>query len=169
MIIYPFQKLFVRNQNRNGFGIVEILIIAAIISISLVAIAGVGNFSLKTSSQIKKDVIATNLASEILEATRAIKEGSWATLAAYTIGTAYHPTKTGNPLIWSLAPGSENLNGFSRQILIESVYRDANDDIVSGGGVLDPNTRKITAIVSWSYQDKNYQTAVSSYLTNWKP
>jgi len=167
MTAHRFQKFLIKNK--NGFGIVEILIMAAIISISLVAIAGVGNFSLKISSQLKKDLIATGLTNEALEATRAIKEGSWPTLAAYSVNTVYHPAKTGNPLIWSLVPGNEDINGFSRRVIIENVYRDTNDDITLAGGTLDPNTKKITAIVAWSYQGRDYQTAISSYLANWKP
>lgn len=152
-----------------GFGTIEILIITVIIGLSLVSLTGVGNLAFKISDRMKKNVIATNLANEALEATRSIKEGSWTTLANYGINSIYHPVKTGSPLQWSLTLGNESINGFVRQVIIENVYRDANDDIVTNGGAIDANTKKITATVSWADQGNPYQVKLSYYLTNWKP
>lgn len=168
MNLIPNQSKLNKNLSA-GFGLIEILIIAAVIGFALASLAGVGNLALKISGRMKNNLIATNLAMEALEATRAIKEGSWTALASYNINALYHPYKTGNPLQWSLASGNENNNGFTRQIIMENVYRDANDDIIATGGVLDANTRKITAMISWTDQGNPYQIKLSYYLTNWKP
>lgn len=160
-----------KNQttNSSGFGLIEILVAVAIIGLSLAALTGLGNLALKISLQTKKNVVATNLASEALEAAKAAKQESWDNLNGLTIGSPYHPIKTGSPLKWAFASGEENINGFSRQITLADVYRDGNDDIIDSGGTLDSNTKKITAVVAWSDNGQNHQTTLISYLTNWKP
>jgi len=159
-----------RNQKfQAGFGLVEILVAVAIIGLSLAALTELGNLALKISLQTKKNVVAVNLANEALEAAKAAKQESWDNLNGLTIGSPYHPIKTGSPLKWAFASGEESVNGFARQITLSDVYRDNNDDIVDSGGTLDSNTKKITTIVAWSDNGQNYQTTLISYLTNWKP
>lgn len=51
---------------------------------------------------------------------------------------------------WSLLPGSENINGFTRKLTISDVFRDSVGNIVASGGTLDPSTKKIQSLVSWS-------------------
>ena len=157
------------NKKSQGFGIIEILVGIAIISLSLGALAGLGNLALKISLQVKKNVVAVNLASEAIEVAKAAKQETWSNISGLTVDTAYHPIKTGSPLKWSFVSGAENISGFSRQIIINNIYRDTDDDIVATGGTLDANTKKITAIVAWSDNGQNYQSVLVSYLTNWKP
>ena len=76
---------------------------------------------------------------------------------------------TGSPLKWSLAAGSEDLNGFTRQVVVNNVSRDGQFNIVSSGGTPDPDTKKITSTVSWSYKGQAYSAILSVYLTHWQP
>ncbi len=166
-----FKRLFLFKwagaKSQRGIGIIEILVVVAIIGIALVSLTGLANFTLKVNAQLKKNLIATNLASEAVEAVRAIKDGSWADLASYSTGIAYHPVQSAGE--WQLASGSETIGDFSRQIILDQVYRDGSDDITASGGVLDPNTLKITATVSWTEKGAAQQVSLIDYLADWKP
>jgi type II secretory pathway pseudopilin PulG len=155
--------------NQRGIGLIEILIAAAIIGLVLTSLAAVGNFALKISDHLKKNIIAANLAAEAIEAAKSVKEENWNNIAGLDLGAAYHPSKTGSPLKWTLSQDSETINGFSRQVVLSPVYRDSNDDIAAAGGTLDSDTKKITAAVFWQEGSQNYQINLTAYLANWKP
>ena len=158
-----------QTKNSAGVSLIELLVVAGVIAIALSALAGVGNLASKTSQQLKKNLIATNLATELLEVVRAMKEENWASISALSVGSPYHPVKVGSPLKWALASDGENINGFSRQVVLNNVFRDSNDDIVASGGTLDAGTKKIIAAVLWNDSGQNFQVTLTSYLTNWKP
>ncbi|MBU1102324.1 hypothetical protein KJ853_01545 [Patescibacteria group bacterium] len=163
-----YQNFHNKNQS-PGFGLVEILIAVSFIGLALAGLITLTNLTFKLSQQAKNNLIAANLATEALEAVRAIKEESWSTISSLTIGNPYHPQKAGLPLKWSLAAGNENLNGFMRQVVINNVYRDGQFNIVSSGGTLDPDTKKITSSVFWSYKGQSYNATLFVYLTRWQP
>jgi len=157
-----------KNAKNRGWGMLEIIVVVAIIGFALTALAGLGNYALKISSQLKNNVIATNLAAEAIETAQAVKNENWNLLANLSEGLPYHPEKSGSPPKWVLVSGSENINGFSRRIVLSPVLRDSNDDIALTGN-LDPQTKKITATVSWNETGTDKQISLTVYLTNWKP
>lgn len=158
-----------RNFKNQGFGLIEIIVVVGIVGLAFGALAGLGNYSLKISSRLKNQVIATNLAAEVIEATKAVKDENWTILASLSLETPYHPEKTGSPQKWTLVNDSENFNGFLRQAVLSQVFRDDADDDIAPTGTLDSNTKKITATVSWTEDGQNQQVSLTAYLTNWKP
>ena len=98
-----------KNLKNRGFGLLEIIIVVAIISFTLTALAGMGNYALKISNQLKNNVIATNLAAEALETAKAVKNEDWNLLAALTEDAPYHPVKSGSPQKWVLVAGAETV------------------------------------------------------------
>ena len=156
-------------KNQAGIGLIEILIVTAIIGLSLASLAGLGNFALKIQPRTKQNTIASFLASEAIEATRAIKDGEWSDLTAFAPDTPLHPIKTPSFYLWTLSSGPETINGFTRQVVVSPVYRDGAFNITSSNGTLDDNTKKITATVSWSDNGQNQQITLVDYLMNWKP
>lgn len=155
--------------NQQGMGIIEILVVVAIIGVSLASLAGLGNFALKVQRQLKQNTIASFLASEEIEAVRAIKDGQWAALASLATETPMHPAKNPSADQWIMESGEEALNGFTRQTIISNVYRDGSFNISSGGGMLDASTKKITATVSWNDNGQNKQITLVDYLMDWQP
>jgi len=156
-------------KNQDGIGLIEILVVASIISIALAALAGLGNFALKIQHQTKQNTIAAFLATEAIEAARAIKDGQWANLADLNIDTPLHPIKHPSLAQWAMESEEETINGFRRQIMIGNVYRDGSFNIVASGGTLDDDTKKITSVVSWNDNGQARQITLIDYLTNWKP
>lgn len=149
---------------RHGQSIIEILIVVGMAAIVLPALLTGLVTSRSGRAQYTQRLEATTLLKEAGEAVRTIRDGGWTTLVAYGNGT-FHPESSGTD--WSLEPGSETLaNGFMRQIDIIEVRRDVSGTIVSSGGNVDPSTRKVMVMVSWS---QPYQSSISStmYLTRY--
>jgi type II secretory pathway pseudopilin PulG len=152
----------------KGFGLIEILVAAALVGLVLVTLISLGNFALKAQAHFKKNLVAVNLAAESIEAVKSLKDENWTNISGLSMGTPYYPVVSGTPLKFSLAAGQESINGFSRRLLASQVYRDVEDDIVSSGGTLDPGTIKITSIVSWSERGRLYEIILVDYLSNWR-
>jgi hypothetical protein len=105
---------------------------------------------------------------EAEEAVRVYREADWVSFAGKTSSSPnevyYHPVVSGST--WDLIEGSEQVNGFTRSILIEDVLRDANGQI-SENGTLDPSTKKVTLEVSWGSLSSD-SIFTSYHLTRWK-
>lgn len=157
------------NKEQQGMGLIEILVVVSIISLSLASLAGLGNFALKIQHRLKQNTVASFLASEALEATRAVKDGNWTSFNSLPTETPLHPAKETSFYLWTLPSGQEIINDFTRQIIISPVYRDSNFNIVATSGTLDPDTKKVTATVSWNDNGQNQQVSLVDYLTNWQP
>ena len=88
---------------------------------------------------------AVGLLKESQEAVRSFREKNWNTFA---INGTYHPQIASGS--WSLISGSEQINGYTRQIVISDILRDATGAIVSQNGNIDPSTKKVVSTVSWT-------------------
>ena len=161
---------------QRGLSIIEILVVITIITVALVSILSLVTFSLKVSTSIKETTQANALAQETIEAVRNFRDGiDWNNddpenkydgLGIVTVGVVYYPEKsTDAPPKWMLLQGEEGVNGFTRKVVFNDVYRDiTTDDIETSGGYFDPDTKKVTATVSW----KSKKVEIITYLTNWK-
>ena len=140
---------------------IEILAAVAILGVTLTSVLGLINFSLTAASLAKQTTQADARAQEAMEAVRNIRDSDWAKLTNGNHGL----TKTLG--YWDFL-GTENVvDGFTRTILIEGVYRDANNNMAESGNA-DPNTRKTTVIVSWSERGRVHQVSLVTYFTNWR-
>ena len=155
-------------QMNRGVSVIEILIVIFVLAVAFVGILGLITFSLKVSNLTKETTQAVNIAQETFEAVRNFRDGKdWSIdgLGSLVVEAPYHPEKTMDiPPQWVLIQGEEIIDGFSRKVVFEEVFRDGNDDIVETGGVLDPDTKKATVTVSW----KDKEVKVATYFTNWE-
>ena len=162
-------------KKERGALIIEILIVAAIIVIALVSLLNAVAFSLKMSALTKQNDQAQKLAEETLEVVRSFRDGTdWGIdgLGTLTLNISYHPEKTiGNPPKWNLVSGEEDIPGaiYKRKVVFSRISRDPTSKNIESvynpdPAHADPNTRKITATVSW--QGKTVE--VSTLLTNWR-
>ena len=154
-------------KKNKGFSIVEILVALFVIAVALSSLLGLAAFSLKITNTLKETQQASNFSQELMEITRNFRDGtSWNAdgLGTLLTGTAYHPQQSGSPAAWQFSLGLETEGIFSRKIVFEDVFRDADDNITLSGGLLDNNTKKATVTVWW--KDKSIELV--SYFTNWK-
>jgi len=121
---------------------------------------------LKFQDQSESKLEAINIAAETIEATRSVRNEDWNNFSSLSLDIPYYPVISSNK--WTLSstdPGS--INGvYDRWVIIEKVYRDANDNI-SSSGTEDNQTKKITAFVEWNDRGKIKQIDLITYLTNW--
>lgn len=155
----------------KGISAIEILIVVFIIVTALSALLGFASLSLTMSTLIKQRTQANNIAQEGIEIVRNFRDNTvWDIdgLGSLTTGISYFPQKTAEtPSAWNLIEGEEKVNGFTRKIIFEKVYRDGNDNIAETG-TEDPNTKKVVLNVFWKEREEDYQIELITYLTNWR-
>lgn len=146
-----------RNNKKNGFTLMEVIIAIGIVSVGVVALVALLNFTIKNSSISVNRLIATNLAQARIEFIRNDRDQtnnwhSWFMSTGNSDETVkiwyddtlgiYHP---------QAGIGTETI--FSRRTIINAVS----------------NTEKeITVEISWSDRGKNYFETVSSKLYDWQ-
>ena len=127
---------------------VEMVIAVAIILGAVLVLLGVHNLYLKVSLSNGSTVKAAYLAEEGVENIRFLRDVSW------------------SENILGLTSTSTVIDNFYRTVTLSEVYRDANGDIVTSGGSLDPNTKLIVSSVSWWAGTATTTKSISTYLTN---
>lgn len=157
--------MFNKTNLNAGSSVIEILVamgIFVVISVTaLSAIIGATNIGRLTQEQTQ----ASQLAQQGFEATSSIRNNNWDSLVNGTHGLSTAGSQ------WSFSGTSDvdSSGKFTRSITIESVNRDANNVIVTSGGTLDEDTKKITINVAWSPSpSRSNNVSFVSYLTNWQ-
>lgn len=170
-------KNFKRNQ--KGFGLLEIVFVITIGMLVFLSVEKYLDYSLKAVNKDANKIEALYYAKSSLEETRAVrdeKSGSdyeygWKQISPpnITLGNQYNfQPDLNSPAKWLIMPGTKTIGNYTMWIVIASVERDANDNIVSGGGTIDDNTLKITSYVSWTESDGTEQISLSEYLANFR-
>lgn len=134
-------------MHKKGQSLIEILLAIGLSVIVLPALFLGFMAGRSGKEQQNQHLVAVPLLTEGQEAIKSLKERSWTTLASYQNSTVYHPVI--NNHYWLLQEGEETINGFSRQIVLEPVFRNLDGQIVEESGVLDPSSRKAIITVSW--------------------
>ena len=152
-------------QRQSGFGIVEALVAAVIITLVLVGVHATTTQALILVHQSTKRTQAAFLMEETIEALRSKRDAGWASsIGTLSAGTNYYLAFTGG--VWNITTTNVFVDKtFEQKFVIEDVNRDANDDIAASG-TLDPNTKKITATVSWYTPTGTTTQSISTYVTN---
>ncbi len=156
------------SKNTIGFSLVEVLISASIIGISVVAILNAYTFFVKTEIVINKKIQSVYYLEEGIEAMRHLRDKNWTNISGLSISTTYYLYFTASSSIsdFQTTTTKQTLNGLERKITVSNVYRDAASYDIASSGNLDSNTRKITISVTWPGQLNSTTTKVfSTYLT----
>jgi len=153
-------------KTQKGISIIEVIVALSIVFVSFFSFLALAQYSLKFQDQSESKLEAINIAAETIEATRSVRNEDWNNFSFLSLDIPYYPVISSNK--WTLSstnPGS--INGiYDRWVIIEKVYRDANDDIGSSG-IEDDQTKKITAFVEWNDRGQIKQIDLVTYLTNW--
>lgn len=150
--------------NKNGIGLVEVVIGAAIITFSIAGLVAVFNLYLGKTVNLTDDIKAEFLAKEGVEAFISMRNRGFVNISNITSGEAKYLQFSGNS--WATTTQNIYVDGkFERKFVVENVLRDANDNI-SASGTLDPNSRKITVDVSWLKNEATTTKSLSVYLSN---
>ncbi|MFH1200878.1 MAG: hypothetical protein V1484_00920 [bacterium] len=137
-------KKFFKNK---GFMIVEVLITASIITVSILAAMAVAQKSIYISRQAFHTTQAGFLLEEGAEAVRLLRDNAWSNISSLSVGTNYYPTFSSGT--WMLSTVSNSVGIFTRTISVANVNRDNTTKDISITGTDDLGTKLITVIVSW--------------------
>ena len=156
----------VNKYTTQGFGVVEIIVAISIISLTVVGLFNATVVSFQTISDNTKRIQATFLLEETIEVLKVLRDQSWAVRIA-TVSTNTDQFLTFNGTQWRTTNDNIFIDDiFERKFQITDVYRDSNDDIVSSGGTLDSNTKKVTSSVAWASRSGTTTISASTYITN---
>lgn len=148
-----------RTKFTKGVVLVELLVAFGLASILLPALL-TGFVSATQGREVyEQRIAATALVRETEEAIRSFRNETWSNVAGLSTSPdvncidktkdCYYPSSGSK---WTLLPGNESINVFTRTIVVSDVYRDASQKIViqsSPGATLDPSTRQFLITVSW--------------------
>jgi len=149
----------------RGFLLVEVIIGAAIISLCLLSVITVGQGFLRLSFQSLQEAQASFLMEEGAEVMRSFRDISWVNISGLAPGTEYYVSYNGEKWATSTTPITID-RFFDRKITVSDVERDANDDIVQSGGVVDVGTKKVVVTVTWPMSSGVITKTTMFYLTN---
>ncbi|MEK7139894.1 MAG: hypothetical protein AAB805_01060 [Patescibacteria group bacterium] len=148
----------------GGFGVVEIVIGSALISLALIGLIASFQASLVASREAGRKLTATFLAEEGMEAARLMRDRSWTNISGLSTTTTYYLTFTGGT--WATTTVSSQIFGtYYRTVRVSDVYRNGSQDIAASG-TGDARTKKITADVSWQKRGATTTVSLSSYLAD---
>ncbi len=165
IIMNFLQKIFVNKSFSKGFGLIEIIVGSAILTISLIAISTYFQKTLQLSQDSAKMTQASFLLEEGIEVAKFFRDTSWLNISGLTSGASYYLQFNGTK--WATTSSNVFVDGiFERKLVIDNVSRDANDDIVSSGGTNDADTKKATVSVSWLGRSGTTTKSISTYITN---
>lgn len=152
-----------KNSFIKGISIVEIIIAAAIISISVVGIVGAIQVYLKIVYQNTRESQAVLLLDETAEALQYMRDMSFAThIADADLNEEY--TILWNGSGYDFATSTITLPyDMTRTVVFENISRDGSDQIVVSGGTQDVDTKKAIITIAWPYKGET-QTLVSELL-----
>ena len=166
------------NLNK-GFGIVEALVGITIAALLLVTFTTLIWQTIKINNANAKDLKATMYLQELIEVAKDLEQSDWDELTKDACNISIDSNYKCHPYIdivlqkWFLSTsGKEYLenNTYTRWLTIENVSRDpATNEIVTSGGVDDPNTKKVKAEIKWNngFQDRNL--TLETYVYNYNP
>lgn len=154
-------------MNQKGLGMVEIIVVTAVIITAFTAILQLFKLQVQTERAKREELQAYALLSEALEAVRSVRDAGWSNISSLTLGADYYPVIASGAWTLSLTdPGP--VDGYSRWVVASSVRRGTNGDIVFSGGTVDADTFQINAYAEWQSGGSAKTRTLTTYLTNWQ-
>ena len=158
--------------HRGGFGLIEIIVVTAIIVTAFASFSQIGILAVRALRSEKESLEMTLLAQEGLEAARALRDEKWEKIASFAYETPFYPVvEDGRWILLTTAPSPIN-ERYTRTLLFGPVCRDSTTQRIKPPSSpctvtspdLDPNSRKVTARITDVLSNKEPQ--LITYLTN---
>ncbi|HSW96877.1 MAG TPA: hypothetical protein VLF89_03550 [Candidatus Saccharimonadales bacterium] len=149
----------------KGFSVLEIILAAALFMIFSIGMVSVVLQGFDANRLGSEETIANQYASEGIEAVRSIKNQGFSNIVN-SAGTGV--VRSGSS-VWAFSGTNNTFGKYTRVITVTDTQRDSSGNIVASGGTVDPNTKTVTATVSWNVSPtRNNSVVLTSYMTAWK-
>lgn len=158
----------------KGFGIIEAVVGITLASIFLTAFATLTLQTIKLDRANISELKADMYLKELIEVAKDLEQSEdWSVITgypcSYSLNQPCHPEISGGK--WILVTGTESLdnNMYSRSLTIADVNRNQiafPNEIVTSGGVSDPNTKKIIGEIRWNDGSHSPMT-LETYIYNY--
>jgi Tfp pilus assembly protein PilV len=150
-------------KNIKGFSLVELVVALAIFVIIIGGMAMLIVGGHLSNFENEKRLQASAVLTETWEALHAIRNENWNSIANGSHGLTH-----GNGY-WEFSGGSDEQNGITRQITVSDVRRDADGNILEGGGDTDSDSKNIQIQISWHpTSDQDQSLTLNTYLHNYQ-
>ncbi len=147
----------------RGFGLVEALVGAAIISVSLLSLVSVSERLVRISSNTSMSTKAAYLLEEGVDAMRFIRDVNWDTFSSIATNTPHHLTFSNSQ--WQTTSTSMLVDGiFLRTVTIYPIFRDPVGRIAATGGTVDQDSRRVRVKVEWNARGATTSIEAHSFL-----
>lgn len=150
----------------HGFGLVEVVVGSAVLSVALLSISTFFQVTLRASRETEAAVQGSYLLEEGVEVVKLFRDMSYSgNLRNASTTTAHYFLWDGSA--WATSTVNTLINGkFDRTFTVADVARDANSDITAVGSY-DPNIKMVTVSVSWWSPVAGTTTrSIQTYVTN---
>jgi hypothetical protein len=151
---------------RGGFALLDAIIgvgIAALLTFAFLASIAQAE---RSGAAARDAMQAQLLLLEAYEVAYAISQSEWSALdpAVCTVADPCAPAVVGG--VWTLSAGEETVGRFTRGLAVEPARRatTAPFALVETGGDADPDTRKVTATVSWVFRGEARTETLDFYV-----
>jgi type II secretory pathway pseudopilin PulG len=149
-------------KGKNGSSVVEVIVALGVLVVVLTGIAVLYTNAINGTENANKQFQAEMYLNQGLEAVRAIRDNDFNNLTIATHGL------TDANGYWEFLGASDTWEEFIRTVEIAEVQRSDVCDIVTTGGVVDPDSKKITITIAWDEGMTSEGTvSASQYLHNW--
>ncbi len=132
----------------RGVSVIEVLVGVAILGFATIFLAQAFNLFFTNATLVRETTKASFLAAEGMEMVRFVRDEDWNTIDGLTNGTSYAPAVSGGVVTLTTTPEVID-STYTRTIVFSSLSRNTDDDIVTSGGTVDPDSRRVTVTVSW--------------------
>lgn len=151
----------------GGFSLVEVIIAASIITISVLSIVGVYSTFVKNTFDNTRPIQATYLAEEGVEAVKSMRDFGWnSNISSLTVGSTYRLYFNNSLNKWQATTTATLIDStFDRTIVLGTAYRDGSDNLTVSG-TADSNTRLLTVNVAWINHGATSTKTLQTYITN---
>ena len=142
----------------------EVVVGAAILVVFISGLVLSQKIFITQSSMAIERAQAALIAEEGIEIVKHFRDESW--------DAFYGPGSNGTygfawDTNWATTSSAEVIDDkFFRSFSVEDVSRDGSFNIVTSGGTVDPNTKKITVTVEWSRSGATTTKTMATYITN---
>jgi prepilin-type N-terminal cleavage/methylation domain-containing protein len=149
---------------KKGFSLVEMLLAGALFTVFASGVVEVLLTSLSLNRLGAETTIAKEYAAAGIEAVYSMKAADFTALTN-TEATGIE-RQDGD---WVFSGNENTFDKYTRSISISEVSRDDDGAIVESGGDTDEETKKVTATVTWDFNNSRSNTVtLETYLTAWQ-